>query len=310
MRTAESNLGNLICDVWRAACRSDVVICNSGTFRSDTLHPTGQLTHRDLVAILPMMDETIVLEVTGSQIKEALENGVSQWPKLEGRFPQVSGIRFSFDPSKPPSQRVPLDSVLVRGEPLRPDGAYTLGEEGRGGRGGVCATPPMSALPPLLSPALHLPPPGTKAYLADGKDGYDCLRGGKVLVTPDCAPLLPTVLRNHLAILEVLSKFVSACCCCCCCCDGGGEHQPGGEGAGCQPRRLPPLGPQSDPPAWKRAAARMLHHSASHKKLVEEAHLAKEVSPTAVKCELTGKYVLAPIRDGRINCLAAEPAAA
>lgn len=26
---------------------------------------------------------------SGDQILEALENGVSQWPKLEGRFPQV-----------------------------------------------------------------------------------------------------------------------------------------------------------------------------------------------------------------------------
>ena len=34
--------------------------------------------------------------VLGDQILEALENGVSQWPKLEGRFPQVSKIYFKF----------------------------------------------------------------------------------------------------------------------------------------------------------------------------------------------------------------------
>jgi 5'-nucleotidase len=36
-----------------------------------------------------MMDETVVLQVTGQQLLAALENGVSMWPKQEGRFPQV-----------------------------------------------------------------------------------------------------------------------------------------------------------------------------------------------------------------------------
>lgn len=42
------------------------------------------------VTVLPMMDSLIVLEVTGKQIVGALENGVSLYPRLEGRFPQVS----------------------------------------------------------------------------------------------------------------------------------------------------------------------------------------------------------------------------
>ena len=41
-----------------------------------------------------------------------LENGVSKWPALEGRFPQVSGIQFAFDPAKPPGSRV--DPKLVK----------------------------------------------------------------------------------------------------------------------------------------------------------------------------------------------------
>jgi hypothetical protein len=35
-----------------------------------------------------------VLGLTGQQLLEALENGVSQYPKLEGRFPCVSGVKF------------------------------------------------------------------------------------------------------------------------------------------------------------------------------------------------------------------------
>lgn len=61
------------------------------THRSDAVHPPGPLTYRDLVNVLPMMDETVVLRVTGQQLLAALENGVSMWPKQEGRFPQVRG---------------------------------------------------------------------------------------------------------------------------------------------------------------------------------------------------------------------------
>ena len=40
-----------------------------------------------------MLDPLVLLDVTGDQLCQALENGVSQWPKLEGRFPQVSSTR-------------------------------------------------------------------------------------------------------------------------------------------------------------------------------------------------------------------------
>lgn len=43
---------------------------------------------RDLVNIVPMHDPLVVLEVSGQTIIDALENAVSAYPKLEGRFPQ------------------------------------------------------------------------------------------------------------------------------------------------------------------------------------------------------------------------------
>ena len=43
----------------------------------------GKLLFRDLVNILPMLDETCVLEMTGAQVRDALENACSQYPKLE-----------------------------------------------------------------------------------------------------------------------------------------------------------------------------------------------------------------------------------
>ena len=49
---------------------------------------------------------------------EALENAVSKYPQLEGRFLQVSGLKFAFDPSKPVGERVDARLVQVQDEYL------------------------------------------------------------------------------------------------------------------------------------------------------------------------------------------------
>ena len=51
---------------------------------------------------------------SGEQILEALENGVSQYPFLDGRFPQVAGMEFGFDPSKPKGKRVEAGLVKIQ----------------------------------------------------------------------------------------------------------------------------------------------------------------------------------------------------
>ena len=94
VRSRETALGNFVCDVWRASCaraRVQVVLCNSGTLRSDAVHAAGDLTNRDLMAMLPMLDATVVLDAPGGALLEALENGVSLYPRLEGRFLQARG---------------------------------------------------------------------------------------------------------------------------------------------------------------------------------------------------------------------------
>lgn len=50
-----------------AATGADLVVLNSGTFRSDQVHPAGDFTMRDLVSIIPMRDPVVVLRVTGKK---------------------------------------------------------------------------------------------------------------------------------------------------------------------------------------------------------------------------------------------------
>ncbi len=62
-----------------------------------------------------MVDALTVLRISGQQLLAALENGVCQYPRLEGRFPQVSGLSFIFNPKNPSGHRILTESVRVNG---------------------------------------------------------------------------------------------------------------------------------------------------------------------------------------------------
>ncbi|HEX7177139.1 MAG TPA: bifunctional UDP-sugar hydrolase/5'-nucleotidase, partial [Pyrinomonadaceae bacterium] len=142
-RTRETNVGNLVADSFRRATGADIALLNGGSVRADTVIAPGLLTMRDVLSILPFNNELEVIEVTGALLLEALENGVGRTaPGAEpGRFPQVSGMKYSFDASLPAGQRI--KSVTVGTRPLDPARSYTL---------------------------------ATTRYIAVGGDGYDMLQ--------------------------------------------------------------------------------------------------------------------------------------
>ena len=72
------DLGNFVCDIMVASTEADFALLNAGTFRSDTLHPSGPFTMKDLLLVLPFISPMVLIEVTEKQILECLENGVSQ----------------------------------------------------------------------------------------------------------------------------------------------------------------------------------------------------------------------------------------
>ena len=115
----------------------------------------------------------------GEKIIQCLENGVSKYPKLEGRFPQVSGLSFEFDGSKPPGERVDRYSVKVGDEFV-----FSRDQEG-------------SNSPPSTYRMV------TKGYLAQGKDGYPCLLDGKVFIDEENGPLLRFAVQNHFEAINM-----------------------------------------------------------------------------------------------------------
>lgn len=97
------------------------------------------------------------LMMTGEKLVQALENGVSQYPKLEGRFPQVAGVQFVFDPNAEPGSRIIRDLVKVGDEYLDPNSTYRL---------------------------------VTKAYMKQGRDGYNMLIDCPILVKQTLVPFV------------------------------------------------------------------------------------------------------------------------
>ena len=125
LRNGEAAIANLITDAMRAATGADVALYNGGGIRGGKVHPAGAvLTRRDLRAEMPFGDKTVVLEVNGATLLEALEHGVGGVGEGAGRFPQVSGMAYRFDASKPAGRRVA--GVRVGDAPLDLARTYRL----------------------------------------------------------------------------------------------------------------------------------------------------------------------------------------
>ncbi|PHH60029.1 hypothetical protein CDD81_2197 [Ophiocordyceps australis] len=178
VRLSESNMGNFVCDVMRSFHGADCALMASGTIRGDQIYPPGVVRIKDITNCFPFEDGVILLRVKGQAIRDALENGVSTYPALEGRFPQVSNISFEFNPDKAKGSRI--TSLTIGGQECEPDKSYTL---------------------------------ATRGYMGRGKDGYESLlvesKGGKAqeIVDEENGILLSAMLRQYFMSLRTIGQW-------------------------------------------------------------------------------------------------------
>jgi len=150
VRTEESVMGNLVADAIRLACDADVAIISGGIIRGNKKYKPGTtISMRDLYTEMPFGNLNVVVEIPGSAIWEALENGVSQYSGKAGRFPQVSGLSFIFDEALPIGSRIL--SVMIHGAPLDKEKLYKV---------------------------------ATVDYMFNGGDGYHMFKNGHLLLSP------------------------------------------------------------------------------------------------------------------------------
>jgi 2',3'-cyclic-nucleotide 2'-phosphodiesterase (5'-nucleotidase family) len=123
-RTCESRVGDVTSDSMRTKYGSigvEFAITNSGGLRADLTCPTTDnpsdfcpaytpppypITRGQVLTVLPFGNIVVTLNVNGAELKTMLENGISRMPAVDGRFPQVSGMCFTYDISAPAGSRV------------------------------------------------------------------------------------------------------------------------------------------------------------------------------------------------------------
>lgn len=120
VRTRETNFGDLLADLARERAGAEVALLNGGMIRGTI--PAGPVALRRVMQALPYNESLISLKLSGAELKETLENSVSQLPGSSGRFLQVSGLGYLFDPAAPAGARV--KEVAVQGAPLAPGREY------------------------------------------------------------------------------------------------------------------------------------------------------------------------------------------
>ncbi|MCJ2148354.1 multifunctional 2',3'-cyclic-nucleotide 2'-phosphodiesterase/3'-nucleotidase/5'-nucleotidase [Bacillus paralicheniformis] len=141
VRSKETNLGNFIADGMlkkaKQAGGADIAITNGGGIRSGIAK--GDITLGDVLTVMPFGNTLYAADLTGAQIKEALEHGVSQVEEGGGAFPHVAGLSFTFTLSKPKGERI-LDVNLVNDKgdavPLDLDKTYRVATNNFMGGGG------------------------------------------------------------------------------------------------------------------------------------------------------------------------------
>ncbi|MFF2019142.1 5'-nucleotidase C-terminal domain-containing protein [Paenibacillus sp. NPDC058177] len=145
VRKEETAIGNLIADGVNskskelvtkllssddlATIKGFVSIQNGGGIRAGI--NKGNISLGDVLTVMPFSNSLVALKVTGQEIIESLENGVSGLESDQGRFAQVSGMKYTYDSSKKPEIINPTTNVLEqKGERMvsveikQADGSY------------------------------------------------------------------------------------------------------------------------------------------------------------------------------------------
>ena len=104
-RIQECEMGNLVADALLDRVKDQgvtIAIVNSGGVRASM--DAGEVTMGEVLTVLPFQNTLSTFQVSGKTIVEALENGVSQVEEVKGRFPQVAGLKFTWDISVAPNE--------------------------------------------------------------------------------------------------------------------------------------------------------------------------------------------------------------
>lgn len=176
LRKNQAALTGLITEILRIETGADCCLISSGSVRADCKFEGNHIYNiGDVFTLYPFDKLLCLVELVGEDLYRGLEQGISKYPSLEGRYPQLSGISFDFDKDRPPCQRIDLASVMVGGKPIDLSKKYRVALTG---------------------------------YLANGKDGYEAFTNCKHLIHEDARKEIRTLLLHFFSILSVANNQV------------------------------------------------------------------------------------------------------
>ncbi|MCL4806490.1 MAG: 5'-nucleotidase C-terminal domain-containing protein [Thermoanaerobaculia bacterium] len=164
-RERETPLGSLVADAFREATGAEVALVSGSSLRAPL--PSGPLTRRNAMSVLPFGNRVVVVEMTGSAVGAALEKGLASVGRRTGSLLQVSGLAVVVDLAAPAGERV-LE-VRVGGSPLRADDLYRV---------------------------------AVSSHLASGGDGHAEIAAGRRFAAGEGEPLDVEALAAHLSRLS------------------------------------------------------------------------------------------------------------
>lgn len=106
-RQEECEMGNLVATAILERVRDQgiqIAIQNGGGLRASI--DAGEVTMGEVLTVLPFQNTLATFQLSGANVVAALENGVSRLEDGGGRFPQVAGLKYTFDPAAEVGSRV------------------------------------------------------------------------------------------------------------------------------------------------------------------------------------------------------------
>jgi 5'-nucleotidase len=129
-RARECERGNRVSDAILDRVKGQgvsIVFQNGGGLRASI--DQGVVTMGEVLTVLPFQNTLATFQLTGKDIVASLEHGVSMIEEEKGAFPQVAGLKYSFDKSVAPNAgRIKSVEVMENGAwaPIDEAKLYTL----------------------------------------------------------------------------------------------------------------------------------------------------------------------------------------
>ncbi len=118
----ESDIGNLFADIFVHATGADIGFVHGGSLRKDL--PEGDIRLVDILDSYPFVDDLNVKEMSGEQIRRALEQSLT----FERGMLQLSGLQMTYDLTQPKYSRIV--TLERNGRPIAERDRFTVAAPG------------------------------------------------------------------------------------------------------------------------------------------------------------------------------------